>query len=316
MNVIETENLTKDFQVGFWRKRPVRALDKLCLQVRQGEIFGFLGPNGAGKTTTLKLLMDLIRPTSGSARILGEPTSSVHMHSRIGYLPENPYFYDYLTPEELLTYVGSLFNLRGKSLEGRVAALLNRVGLAEAGKTQLRKFSKGMIQRLGIAQAVINDPEVVFLDEPMSGLDPIGRREVREVILALKDKGVTVFFSSHILPDVEAVCDRVAIINQGKLQEAGALKEILDAGAEGHEVILAGVKPGLEDSLRNLCGEMRRMGGRLHLRVSPSGPMQELLSFVFENEMELISVSPIRPSLEDRFLQEIRKQPADAVKNR
>jgi ABC-2 type transport system ATP-binding protein len=316
MYVIETEDLTKDFPVGFWKKRPVRALDKLCLQVGRGEIFGFLGPNGAGKTTTLKLLMNLIRPTSGSARILGEPVSSVAMHSQIGYLPENPYFYDYLTPEELLTYVGSLFNQRGEALADRVSTLLDRVGLAEAGKLQLRKFSKGMIQRLGIAQAIINNPEVVFLDEPMSGLDPLGRREVREVILALKDKGVTVFFSSHILPDVEALCDRVAIINKGKLQEAGALKEILDVGAQGHEVILTGVKPEFADLLRNLCAEMRSMGERLHLRVSNTGQMQSLLSHVFENEIELISINPMRPSLEDRFLQEIRKQPAGEGMNR
>jgi ABC-2 type transport system ATP-binding protein len=313
MYVIETENLTKDFQVGFWKKRPVRALDGLCLQVRQGEIFGFLGPNGAGKTTTLKLLMNLIRPTSGSARILGEPVSSVRMHSRIGYLP---YFYDYLTPEELLTYVGSLFGLRGNSLGDRVTALLDRAGLAEAGKIQLRKFSKGMIQRLGIAQAIINDPEVVFLDEPMSGLDPLGRREVREVIVGLKDKGVTVFFSSHILPDVEALCDRVAIINKGRLQESGALKEILDVGAEGHEIILTGVKTEHAASLRYLCGEMRSMGERLHLRVSHSGQMQELLSYVFGNGIELISINPIRPSLEDRFLQEIRKPPAGGEMSR
>jgi ABC-2 type transport system ATP-binding protein len=169
MPVIEIENLTKDFLVGFWKKRPVRALDNLDLQVNQGEIFGFLGPNGAGKSTTLKILMHLLHPTSGEARILGKPVSSVSMRSRIGYLPENPYFYDYLTPEELLTYVGRLFGFRQPDLSKKVALLLDMVGLKEARSIQLRKFSKGMVQRIGIAQAIINDPEIVFLDEPMSG---------------------------------------------------------------------------------------------------------------------------------------------------
>lgn len=301
MNVIEIENLTKDFTVGFWKKRPVRALDNVCLTVSQGEIFGFLGPNGAGKSTTLKLLMHLLHPTSGSARILGKPVDTVSMHQRIGYLPENPYFYDYLTPRELLTYMGRLFGLRQPDLGQRVATLLDEVGLSRAGHTQLRKFSKGMVQRLGIAQALINEPEVVFLDEPMSGLDPLGRMEVRRIIAALKARGVTVFFSSHILPDVEAICDRVAILNRGTLQQVGALEEILQVGIEGHEVIVSGWTQETLDSVSGWCDDVRAMGDRLRLRIREKPQLDALLRFVLEKKLALISVNPVRPSLEEYF---------------
>jgi len=308
MPVVEIENLTKDFLVGFWRKRPVRALDNLNLQVNQGEIFGFLGPNGAGKSTTLKILMHLLHPTAGTARILGERVDSVAMRGRIGFLPENPYFYDYLTPEELLTYVGRLFGIRQPGLSDKVHSLLDTVGLADARSTQLRKFSKGMVQRIGIAQAIINDPEIVFLDEPMSGLDPLGRMEVRRIITGLKSNGVTVFFSSHILPDVEALCDRVAILNKGKLQEVGALDEILKVRIEGHELILAGWSDETLIKIRQSCDEMRTMGDRLHIRISDQGQMETVLRTVFEQKLELISMNPIRPSLEEYFFEELKKQ--------
>lgn len=301
MPVLEIENLTKDFSVGFWKKRPIRALDDLCLQVQQGEIFGFLGPNGAGKSTTLKILMNLLYPTSGTARILGESVDTVAMHQRIGYLPENPYFYDYLTPTEMLTYMGKLFGMREPILSQKVPELLENVGLTHAGAIQLRKFSKGMVQRLGIAQAIINDPEIVFLDEPMSGLDPLGRMEVRRIITSLKARGVTVFFSSHILPDVEALCDRVAILNKGKLQEVGALEEILKVTIEGHEVIVAGWTAEMLEAIRSRCDELRSMGDRLHLRVNNKGQLEELLSYVFAQKLELVSLNPVRPSLEEYF---------------
>jgi len=301
MPVVEIENLTKDFPIGFWKKRPMRALDNLCLEVHQGEIFGFLGPNGAGKSTTIKILMHLLHPTSGRARILNQPVDSVSMHQSIGYLPENPYFYDYLTPKELLTYVGRLFGLQPPNLSRKVDALIEDVGLGHASNLQLRKFSKGMVQRIGIAQALINDPQVVFLDEPMSGLDPLGRMDVRRIITSLKSRGVTVFFSSHILPDVEALCDRVAILNKGKLQEQGALAEILKVRIEGHEVILAGWTEGALNDIRKLCDEVRTMGDRLHLKVSNQEQMKLLLSFVHANKLELISLNPIRPSLEEYF---------------
>jgi len=309
MAVIEISNLTKDFRTGFWRKRPVRALSELSLEVGRGEVFGFLGPNGAGKTTTLKILMNLLRPTSGSARILGEPVDSVSMRGKIGYLPENPYFYDYLTPEELLTYLGRLFGMRQPELGRKVRGLLERVGLADARKLHLRKFSKGMVQRIGIAQAILNDPEVCFLDEPMSGLDPLGRREVREVIGSLKERGVTVFFSSHILPDVETLCDRVAILNQGRLRAVGALQEILKVKIEAHEIILAGVRPAVADSLRNLGVELAPIGDRIHVRAETPKQVQSILAHALGEGAELISVSPVRPSLEDYFFHEIASAP-------
>jgi ABC-2 type transport system ATP-binding protein len=310
--VVEIENLTKDFQVGFWKKRPVRVLDDLSLQVHKGEIFGFLGPNGAGKSTTLKILMRLLHPTSGKARILGRPIDSVSMHQSIGYLPENPYFYDYLTPEELLVYVGRLFGFSSLVLARKVEALLKRVGLAESRKLQLRKFSKGMVQRIGIAQAIINDPEVVFLDEPMSGLDPLGRMEVRQIITSLKAQGVTVFFSSHILPDVEAICDRVAILNKGKLQQVGALEEILKVGIDGHEVILSKWSAPVLNELREICSEVRQMGDRLHLRLRTPAQLEALFSLIASRKLELISMNPIRPSLEEYFQSLVGSDPPAA----
>jgi ABC-2 type transport system ATP-binding protein len=312
MPVVEIENLTKDFWIGFWKKHPVRALDALNLEVEGGEIFGFLGPNGAGKSTTLKILMHLLHPTSGRARILGEPVDSVPMHGKIGYLPENPYFYDYLTAEEFLHYAGRLFGYKNPELSKKVDALLEMVGLAEARSTQLRKFSKGMVQRIGIAQAIVNDPEIVFLDEPMSGLDPLGRMEVRRIISSLKARGVTVFFSSHILPDVEALCDRVAILNKGRLQRVGALEDILQVRIEGHEIILAGSVPESRAKFAKLCDEAQSMGDRLHLRVSASGQMEAVLSEAFKDGLELISVNPIRPSLEEYFFQEVQSPKSSA----
>src|SRR3954453_22830506 len=226
MPAIDVEELTKDYKVGFWRPRPYRALDRLTLRVEHGEIFGFLGPNGAGKTTTLKLLMQLIFPTSGRAEILGRPVGDVSVRRRIGYLPENPFFYDNLSAEELLTYFASLFGYRGADRRARVSRMLDEVGLGAERRFQLRKYSKGMLQRVGLAQALLNDPEVVFLDEPMSGLDPMGRREVRDIILRLRDRGTTVFFSSHILADAEAICSRVAIVSGGRLAAAGSIAEL------------------------------------------------------------------------------------------
>ena len=227
MDAIRTEALTKHYHVGFWRPRPYVALDALTLDVGQGEVFGFLGPNGAGKTTTLKLLMQLIYPTSGRAEILGRPVGDVGVRRRIGYLPENPYFYDYLTAEELLGYFAGLFGYPAAERRRRVSALLDEVGIGAERRLQLRKFSKGMLQRVGIAQALINDPDVVFFDEPMSGLDPLGRREIRELILRLRDRGCTVFFSSHVLSDAETLCSRVAIVAGGRLAAAGDLSELL-----------------------------------------------------------------------------------------
>src|SRR5678816_240318 len=241
MPVIEINNLTKDYEVGFFRKRKVRALDGLSLSIEGGQIFGFLGANGAGKTTTLKLLMRLIFPTGGSAQILGHDIRDVSMHQRIGYLPENPYFYDYLTAREFLDYCAQLFGLDAAVRRKRAADLLARVRLDEKRwDTQLRKFSKGMLQRVGLAQSIINDPEIVFLDEPMSGLDPIGRREVRDLIASLRQTGKTVFMCSHILSDIEVLCDRVAILRGGRLTRSGRLQDLTQqSDGEGAVEIVA-----------------------------------------------------------------------------
>src|SRR6201997_2767821 len=232
MAAIEILGLEKTYKVGFWRKREKVALRPLRLSVEDGEVFGFLGPNGAGKTTTMKMLMGLVFPTAGSARILGKDCTDPAMKAQIGFLPEQPYFYDYLTGRELLHYYGRLSGVVPSQLNGKVEAVLERVGLKDAGNVQLRKYSKGMLQRAGIAQAILHDPKIVFLDEPMSGLDPMGRREVRSLIEELKSEGKTVFFSTHILSDAEALCDRVAIIHLGQLRSLGTIAE-LTQGVQG-----------------------------------------------------------------------------------
>src|SRR5688572_7327468 len=245
MLAIRTQSLTKDFSTGFWRPKPYRALDGLNLEVEKGETFGFLGPNGAGKTTTLKLLMQLIYPTSGKAEILERPVGDVEVKRRTGYLPESPYFYDYLTAEELLDYFARLFGYDGADRRRRVSALLDQVGIAGERRLPLRKFSKGMVQRVGIAQALINDPEVVFLDEPMSGLDPLGRRDVRNLILSLRDRGTTVFFSSHVLSDAEALCSRVAVLANGTLVANGRISDLQAFDVKGWELIVSGLTPAM-----------------------------------------------------------------------
>src|ERR1700724_2600150 len=223
---IEIDGLTKDYALGFWRKRMRRSLDNLSLRVEDGEVFGFLGPNGAGKTTTLKMLMGLVYPTAGSAKILGMEINDPRMKAQIGFLPEQPYFYDYLTAGELLNYYAQLSGVAAGDRERKVREVLTRVGLPDVMRVQLRKFSKGMLQRVGIAQAILHDRRVVFLDEPMSGLDPMGRREVRDLMEELKHEGKTVFFSTHILSDAEALCDRVAIIHKGELRGVGRVEDL------------------------------------------------------------------------------------------
>src|SRR5580704_10917116 len=226
MPAIEILGLEKTYMVGFWRKRPKRALYPLSLQVEEGEIFGFLGPNGAGKTTTLKLLMGLVFPTAGSAKILGRDWTDPEVKAQIGFLPEQPYFYDHLTARELLNYYGQLSGVPAKGRSRCVEEMLARVGLSDSAGVQMRKFSKGMLQRVGLAQAILHDPKLVFLDEPMSGLDPMGRREVRDLIQQLRHEGKTVFFSTHILSDAEALCDRVGVIHQGELRGVGAVADL------------------------------------------------------------------------------------------
>src|SRR5213592_5006715 len=277
MSALSTHELTKDYAIGFWRKRPHRVLDRLTLDVETGEVFGFLGPNGAGKTTTLKLLMQLVFPTSGGAELLGRPLGDLSVKRRLGYLPENPYFYDYLTAEELLTYFASLFGYRGSDRRARTDRLLDEVGIGAERRLQLRKFSKGMLQRVGIAQALVNEPELVILDEPMSGLDPLGRRDVRSLILRLRDRGATVFFSSHVLSDAEALCSRVAILARGRLVATGRLDEMLAFKARGWELVVAGADDALIARLGSRVVRAIKIGeGRYTLEL-PLEPAPERL---------------------------------------
>ena len=282
---ISIDSLTKDYQVGFWRKRPYRALDGLSLEVQPGEIFGFLGPNGAGKTTTLKLLMQLIFPTSGRAEILGRPVGDVAARQRIGYLPENPYFYDYLTAEELLQYFGHLFGYSSSDVRARAARLLDRVG---------------------IAQALLNDPDVIFLDEPMSGLDPLGRREVRSLILELRDQGRTVFFSSHILADAEALCSRVAVVAGGRLAAIGRLSDMLAFEIRGWELVIADLRP---EVLASLAGQLQKSTEisphRYALELPLEVPPERILADLTATGARLVSLNPLRDTLEDFFVRRV-----------
>jgi ABC-2 type transport system ATP-binding protein len=304
---VETFELSKDYRVGFWRPRPYRALDKISFEVEPGGVFGFLGPNGAGKTTTLKLLMQLVFPTSGTAKILGKPVGDVSVKRRIGFLPENPYFYDNLTAEELLSYFASLFGYRGEERRKRVSRLLDEVGVGGERRLQLRKFSKGMIQRVGLAQAIVNDPEVVFLDEPMSGLDPLGRREVRQLILRLRDEGRTVFFSSHILADAEALCSRIAIVAKGRLMAAGSLADILAVRMLGWEIVVDGLAAPPDASRAGLpLQKVTKIDEqRYAIEVAPHVKPEDAIAQIVGRAGRLISVNPIRETLEDFFVRQV-----------
>jgi ABC-2 type transport system ATP-binding protein len=308
MDALRTEALSKHYPIGFWRPRPYVALHPLTLSVGQGEVFGFLGPNGAGKTTTLKLLMQLVFPTAGVAEILGRPIGDRETKRRIGYLPENPYFYDYLSAEELLTYFAGLFGYRAADRATRAKALLDEVGIGAERRMPLRKYSKGMVQRVGIAQALINDPEVVFFDEPMSGLDPLGRREVRELILRLRARGRTVFFSSHVLADAEALCSRVAILAAGRMVASGALADIRELDARGWDLVVHGLEPHALDALIRQ-GRVTRStdigGGRYALELPLSEEPHVLLADLAPGGVRLISVHPLRDSLEDFFVKQV-----------
>ncbi len=307
--IIEIEGLSKDYEKGFLKKKKIRALEDLCLDVEPGQIFGFLGGNGAGKTTTIKLLMGLIFPTGGSATILGKDISDFTMHARIGYCPENPYFYDYLKASELMDYFGRLFGLDQTARKKRSAELLTRVGLEEKDwNKQLRKFSKGMLQRVGLAQSLINDPELVFLDEPMSGLDPVGRRQIRELIGELRNEGKTVFMSSHILTDIEALCDNVAILRAGRLVESGNLGELLlKEGTEGgFEISVGGVSAAdLESALgTSFTAEFDTKPNGLTVVVKSEREVRSVVESLITLEGRLIGVSQVKQSLEELFLEE------------
>jgi ABC-2 type transport system ATP-binding protein len=310
-HAVEIDKLTKDYEVGFLRKRRVRALDGLTLSVERGEIFGFLGANGAGKTTALKLLMRLMYPTSGNARILGRDIGDTSMHAAIGYLPEHPYFYDYLTARELLEYCAELFGYARAERKRRAADLLARVRLDEkAWDKQLRKFSKGMLQRVGLAQALVNDPAVVFLDEPMSGLDPVGRREVRDLIASLRTTGTTVFLCSHILSDVEVLCDRAAVLRRGRLAHIGRLEELRVTGGERPMEVVVSLTDAtrLEAALEGLAGaRMTVTPGGARVEVPSETGVDEVLRAARDSGARLVAVHPVGNALEELFVGETKQ---------
>jgi len=303
MAAIEILGLEKTYMVGFWKKRPKRALQPLHLAVEDGEIFGFLGPNGAGKTTTLKMLMGLVFPTAGTARILGHEWTDPEVKAQIGFLPEQPYFYDYLPAHELLEYYGQLSGVPAKGRKRRIEEILQRVGLTDIKGVQLRKFSKGMLQRAGIAQAILHDPKLVFFDEPMSGLDPLGRREVRDLMEQLKHEGKTVFFSTHILSDAEALCDRVAIIHQGELRGVGAVEDLTSSVQGKVEVIWQGTQ--VPASIKALGADCHISGDRVRAVIADV-QQDAAIDALRRERLRLIAIIPLRTSLEAYFVEKLQ----------
>ncbi|MBD1841866.1 ABC transporter ATP-binding protein [Cyanobacteria bacterium FACHB-63] len=299
---LQTYELSKIYRTGFWMNKKVPSLNSVSLTVYEGETFGLLGQNGAGKTTLLKTLLGIVRPSSGRATVLGASLGDRTVKQRIGYLPENPYFYDYLTGWEVLNFTGDLFGIERSHQRKRILELLDLVGLAQsaAKKKQLRQYSKGMLQRIGMAQALMNDPDLVFLDEPMSGLDPLGRYQMREIILSLKSQGKTIFFNSHVLSDVEKICDRVALLAKGELIAIGSMQELLGT-AEQYRVSVKGGKP---EMLHQWIPDLELQDGLWtgHLQGEP----QDFLGSLGLMNGQLISIDLARPSLEEFFVNQLR----------
>jgi ABC-2 type transport system ATP-binding protein len=305
MDAVLIDSLRKTFRSGWPGVPSLTVLDRLSLSVQRGEIYGFLGPNGAGKTTTLKILMGLMRATSGKAEVLGCQAGEVAVRRRIGFLPEAPYFYDYLTAEEFLAFYGHLAGLDRAELGRRVTHLLELVGLTEARTRQLRKFSKGMLQRIGLAQALIHDPEVVILDEPMSGLDPIGRKQVRDLILGLRDQGKTVFFSTHIIPDVEMICDRVGIVVKGKLLASGRVDELVSHGhTQSVEIVCEGIQADRAPAIAAAATRILQQGRQCLIVLRGSDRVEEVLAAIRAHGGRLVSLTPQKGSLEELFIEQ------------
>jgi ABC-2 type transport system ATP-binding protein len=285
--------------------RKIRVLDELSLEVRRGETFGFLGPNGAGKTTTLKILMGLVYPSGGSASIWGEPCTRVSVRRHVGFLPENPYFYDYLTGWELMIFYAKLYGLSDP--KGRIEALLELVDLRIAARLQLRKYSKGMLQRIGLAQALLHDPSLLVLDEPMSGLDPVGRKEIRDILFRLKDQGKTIFFSTHILSDAEAICDRVGIIVRGRLRSVGALSELVSVKVQSYEVTFKKVGKESLEKAHGFCSRLVEREGEVFAWTESEEKLQSLIDLIRSEGGHLLSLIQRKQTLEDIFMQEIER---------
>jgi len=310
MPAIHTQGLSKDYRVGFWGRR-LSVLRDVCLDIPAGEVFGYLGPNGAGKSTTIKLLLGLVQPTGGQASVLGHPAGDIRSRGRIGFLPENPSFYEYLTGQEFLRFCGRLLGVARPQLRDQVQRLLEEVGLSRAADQQIRKYSKGMVQRLGLAQALLGDPSLLILDEPMSGLDPIGRKEVRDLILRQKAAGRTVFFSTHILPDVEMICDRVGILVGGRMVRLGPIGELLGEEVESIEVTAAAVPPDtLQAAERYSLGPALHVGGHVMLRLQGETELDRVLAVLVQAKCRVLSVVPQRRGLEEIFLAASREDRA------
>ena len=303
--ILAVEKLNKEYRTGMRRKR-VRAVTDVSFEVRRGEIFGFVGPNGAGKTTTIRSIMGLIRPTSGRCMAFGLALPDRGCRARIGFLPESPYFYDYLSAPEMIDLMGRLHGVEASLRKRRAGELLERVGLGHAGTKSMRKFSKGMLQRAGLAQALINDPELVILDEPQSGLDPLGRKEVRDLIVELQGAGKTVFFSSHILPDVEAICDRVAIITGGVVRDVGPVRQLIGEDILGTEVVLDVPPEQTMDDIVPAGAKMRRVDRIVTLDLPAGADVSAYLRQAL-GRGRVVSVAARRASLEDLFVERTRE---------
>ncbi len=305
MAILRIQDLTKDYFTGFFGKR-FRALNQLNLEVEEGEIFGFLGPNGAGKTTTIKILLRIIYPTSGSAWLLDKELNETQQQENIGYMPENPYFYKFLTGFEFLLFYAKLAGLPQADAKKQANKLLDIVGLNHARKVRLSEYSKGMVTRVGIAQALITDPRLLLLDEPMSGLDPIGRREIRDLIIHLKEEKKTIFFCSHILADVELLCNRVAILNKGELIKLGTVDEILAAGRSRYRITIEGLAEDVVERLKQSAEESEAVGSIIHFTTANQEEAQKLTEQASAAGGRILEFRPEQGTLEDYFVREVR----------
>ncbi len=302
---VKTEKLTKEYS-GLLAGVRVNAVDNLDLEVQEGEIFGFLGPNGAGKTTTIKMLLGIIYPTSGQAWVLDREIGHIETHRVISYLPENPYFYDHMTGKEILSFYARLFGIREPARSKRVDELLEQVGLGREAHKSLRNYSKGMLQRIGLAQSLINDPKLLFMDEPTAGLDPIAHVDIRRLIIDLRSQGKTVFISSHQLEDVEEVCDRVAILNRGKMVATGKMDDLLAGGRV--DLVADSVENGVMDKVKKLGGVVSLVDGRLVVEQPDNGSIDQVIDIVRAEKGHILSVNRQRKTLEDFFVETIQQE--------